>query len=457
MPLIKSISGIRGTIGGKIGDSLSPLDIVKFTAAYGSFIRSFETFSREIIVGRDSRISGSMIQNLVISTLLGMGLNVVDIGLASTPTTELAVIEGKALGGIVITASHNPQQWNALKFLNKNGEFFSSVEINKILRIAKSEFFTFAHTEELGKVTINNSYVKKHIEHILNLELVDVNAIRKSNFTVVVDTINSVGGIILPQLLNALGVTKFVCINSDLTGIFAHNPEPVSKHLYEIAEKVKQKRASVGFAVDPDVDRLSIITETGTMFGEEYTLVSIADYVLSCTPGSTVSNMSSTRALRDVTEQYGCIYNSSTVGETNVVRKMKETNAVIGGEGNGGIIYPRSHYGRDALVGIALFLTYLAKSNKKVSELRASYPNYYMSKKSISLTSRVNFDVVLNFIKKKYASYQLDDVDGLKIDFQDNSWVHFRKSNTEAILRVYAEASTQLKADRLVKSVIDLI
>lgn len=457
MSLIKSTSCIRGTIGGKIGDNLSPLDVVKFTAAFASILRSKENFSRKIIIGRDTRVSGIMIRNLVVGTLIGMGLDIIDIGLATTPTTELAVVKEKALGGIVITASHNTQQWNALKLLDKNGELFNAIEMNKILLIVENESFIFSDLNNLGKVVMDNSYIKKHIDHILALELVDINAIQKSNFTVVIDTINSVGGIILPQLLQSLGIEHLFCINANLTGIFNHNPEPLPQHLNEIAEIVKQKKASVGFVVDPDVDRLAIITEEGDMFGEEYTLVSVANYVLSYTPGNTVSNMSSTRALRDITEQYGYTYTESSVGEVNVIKKMKETNAIIGGEGNGGIIYPASHYGRDALVGIALFLTYLAKSNKKVSELRASFPNYYMAKQRINLASNFNVDILLNSIKTKYSAYLLNDLDGVKVNFPDKSWIHFRKSNTELIWRVYAEASNQEKADYLVQSVINLL
>jgi len=455
--LIKSISGIRGTIGGEIGDSLSPLDVVKFTAAYASLICSKNVFSRKIILGRDTRVSGIMIRDLVIGTLMGMGLDVVDIGLATTPTTELAVILGEASGGIILTASHNAKQWNALKLLNEKGEFLNAIEWNAILQIAKNESFSFASIDKLGKATTDNSYAKKHIDHILALNLVDIDAIQKANFKVVIDTINSVGGIILPQLLKALGVKQIICINSSPTGLFAHNPEPIPQHLSEIAEIVKQEKASVGFAVDPDVDRLAIITETGDMFGEEYTLVSIANYVLSHTPGNTVSNMSSTRALRDITEQYSCIYTASAVGEVNIVKKMKETSAIIGGEGNGGVIYPASHYGRDALVGIALFLTCLAKSDKKVSELRACYPEYYMVKRRVDLTPDTDTDRLLSAIKKEYAIYPINDVDGIRIDFPDNCWVHFRKSNTEPVLRIYAEALSQAKADLLAQSVINLL
>ncbi|BAG83455.1 phosphoglucosamine mutase [Candidatus Azobacteroides pseudotrichonymphae] len=454
MPLIKSISGIRGTIGGKTGDSLSPLDVVKFTAAYASLIRSKSVFSQKIILGRDARVSGTMMRNLVISTLVGMGLDVVDIGLATTPTAELAVVLGKASGGIILTASHNSEQWNALKLLNERGELLNTIEWDELLQIAENKSFSFVSIDKLGKTTTDNLYAKKHIDHILALKLVDTDAIQRANFKVVIDAVNSVGGIIIPQLLRALGVNQIICINANPTGFFAHNPEPLPQNLGEIAEIVKQEKASIGFAVDPDVDRLAIVTETGDMFGEEYTLVSIASYVLSQTPGNTVSNISSTRALRDVTEQHGCIYTASSVGEVNVVKKMKETNAVIGGEGNGGIIYPTSHYGRDALVGIALFLTYLAKSSKKVSELRASYPDYYMVKRHIDLTP--DSDMLLNFIKKKYEIYPLNEIDGIKIDFPNNCWIHFRKSNTEPILRIYAEASSQIEADLLVQSAVNL-
>ena len=450
MSLIKSISGIRGTIGGKAGEGLSPLDIVKFTAAYASFIRLKNHDSKTIIVGRDARISGEMVRELVVGTLIGMGFDVTDIGLATTPTTELAVTMEKASGGIVLTASHNPKQWNALKLLNEKGEFLNAAEGNEILKIAEEESFIFSDVEHIGKIRTDNSYAKKHIEHVLSLKLVDVKAIRNAEFTVVFDAVNSVGGIIIPELLKALGVKRIVGINAEPTGIFAHNPEPLPEHLTEIADAVKREKADVGFVVDPDVDRLAIITEKGEMFGEEYTLVSVADYVLQHTPGNTVSNLSSTRALRDITEKYGMIYTAAAVGEVNVVAQMKATNAIIGGEGNGGIIYPESHYGRDALVGIGLFLSQLAKSGKTTGELRTQYPDYFMVKHRMELTPDTDIDGLLQAIKTKYACYPINDIDGLKIDFPDR-WVHFRRSNTEPIIRIYAEAPTKEEAEELVK------
>jgi len=450
MSLIKSISGIRGTIGGKVGEGLSPLDIVKFTAAYATFIRSKNPNSQTIVVGRDARISGEMARRLVIGTLIGMGFDVIDIGLATTPTTELAVVTEKAAGGLILTASHNPKHWNALKLLNGKGEFLNAAEGNEILKIADEESFVFADVEHLGKIQTDDSYTQKHIDHVLSLKLVDVDAIREAGFTVAFDAVNSVGGIVLPELLNALGVKQIIGLNAAPTGIFAHNPEPLPEHLTEIAEVVKKYKADVGFVVDPDVDRLAIITEKGEMFGEEYTLVSIADYVLQHTPGNTVSNLSSTRALRDVTEKYGGTYTASAVGEVNVVTQMKAANAVIGGEGNGGIIYPESHYGRDALVGIGLFLTQLAKSGKTTGELRAGYPNYFMAKRRMELTPDTDIDGLLLAIKTKYADYPVNDVDGVKIDFP-NKWVHFRRSNTEPIIRIYAEASTKEEAEELIR------
>jgi phosphomannomutase len=456
MSLIKSISGIRGTIGGKPGEGLSPLDVVKFTAAYATLIQSTNPPSRTIVVGRDARISGEMVRNIVVGTLMGMGLDVVDIGLATTPTTELAVTMEKAAGGIILTASHNPKQWNALKLLNSKGEFLNVAEGNEILQMVEKESFSFAEVTELGKVRMDDSYTQKHIDHVLALKLVDADAIRKANFTVAIDTVNSVGGIVLPELLKALGVQHIIELNTKPTGIFAHNPEPLPQHLTEIAEVVKTRKADVGFVVDPDVDRLAIITEKGDMFGEEYTLVAVADYILSHTPGHTVSNMSSTRALRDVTEKYGYTYTASAVGEVNVVAKMKAVSAVIGGEGNGGVIYPASHYGRDALVGIGLFLTQLAKSGKTVSELRAAYPDYYMAKQRLDLTPDTDVDALLDTLKKKYAAYPVNDIDGVKVDFPDR-WVHFRKSNTEPIIRIYTEAPTQAEAEALAQSVMNAI
>ena len=455
MSLIKSISGIRGTIGGKTGDGLSPIDVVKFTAAYATLIQSKNPVSQTIIVGRDARISGSMVLNLVKGTLMGMGFDVKDIGLATTPTTELAVSMEKAAGGIILTASHNPKQWNALKLLNEKGEFLNAAEGNEILEIAASESFVFADVDRLGKTTEDNTYLQKHIDHVLSLNLVDVDAIRKAGFTVAIDAVNSVGGLALPSLLRALGVEKILELNTDPTGNFAHNPEPLPEHLTEIASLVKETKADVGFVVDPDVDRLAIVMENGEMFGEEYTLVSVADYILEHTPGNTVSNMSSTRALKDVTEKYGKTYTASAVGEVNVVEKMKETQAIIGGEGNGGIIYPESHYGRDALVGIALFLTQLAKSGKKVSELRAQYPNYHMAKKKLDLSPDTDVDALLNSLKNKYRDCPISEIDGVKIDFPDR-WIHLRKSNTEPIIRIYTEAPTKEEAEELADSVFSV-
>ncbi|KAA6301613.1 MAG: Phosphomannomutase/phosphoglucomutase [Candidatus Ordinivivax streblomastigis] len=452
MSLIKSISGIRGTIGGKTGEGLSPVDVVKFTAAYATLIKSKNPSSKTIVVGRDARISGEMVRNLVVGSLMGMGLDVVDIGLATTPTTELAVTMEHAAGGIILTASHNPKQWNALKLLNEKGEFLNASEGNEILTIAENESFSFVEVDALGKVKTDLSYTKKHIDHVLALKLVDVEAIRKADFTVAIDTVNSVGGLVLPELLKALGVQRVIELNTEPTGVFAHNPEPLPQHLTEIAEVVKMKKADVGFVVDPDVDRLAIITENGDMFGEEYTLVAVADYILSHTPGNTVSNMSSTRALRDVTEKYGQTYTASAVGEVNVVEQMKASHAVIGGEGNGGVIYPESHYGRDALVGIGLFLTHLAKSKKTISALRATYPSYFMAKHRIDLTPTTDVDALLESIKKKYSSYPVNDIDGVKVDFPDK-WVHFRKSNTEPIIRIYTEAPTQDEAEELALSI----
>ncbi len=449
MSLIKSISGIRGTIGGKTGEGLTPLDIVKFTAAYATLIRSKkQSSSNKIVIGRDARLSGEMVKNLVIGTLTGMGFDVVDIDFATTPTTEVAVTMEKAAGGIILTASHNPKQWNALKLLNEKGEFLNAAEGNEILKIAEAEDFNFIDVDHLGHVTTDASYTQRHIEQVLKLKLVDVEAIRKANFTVAIDCVNSVGGIAIPALLNALGVENICGINCDPTGIFAHNPEPLPEHLSEISNMVKTAKADVGFVVDPDVDRLAIISEDGSMFGEEYTLVSISDYILQYTPGNTVSNLSSTRALRDVTQKHNGKYEAAAVGEVNVVEKMKATNAIIGGEGNGGIIYPASHYGRDALVGIALFLTQLAKSGKKVSELRASYPTYYMAKQKVELTPETNIDSILSEVKKKYAQYPVNDIDGVKIDFPDK-WVHMRKSNTEPIIRIYTEAPSMQEAEAL--------
>lgn len=456
MTLIKSISGIRGTIGGRSGDTLNPLDIVKFTSAYATFIRrSGKSNSQTIVVGRDARISGEMVKNIVCGTLMGMGYDVINIGLATTPTTELAVRMSQSAGGIIITASHNPRQWNALKLLNHEGEFLTKTNGNEVLDIAEKEDFEYADVDHLGKYTEDNSYDQRHIEDVLGLKLVDLPAIKNANFNVVVDSINSVGGIILPKLLDALGV-QYTFLNGEPTGDFAHNPEPLAKNLGGIMNEMASGKYDLGIVVDPDVDRLAFICEDGTMFGEEYTLVSVADYVLSHTPGNTVSNLSSTRALRDVTEKHGGKYVASAVGEVNVTTKMKEVNAVIGGEGNGGVIYPESHYGRDALVGIALFLSSLAHKGCKVSELRKSYPNYFMAKNRIDLTPETDISAVLDRIKEIYANEKVTDIDGVKIDFADK-WVHLRASNTEPIIRVYSEAATQEEAEALGQKLMNIV
>lgn len=457
MTLIKSISGIRGTIGGKAGEGLNPLDIVKFTSAYATLIRCTSTVkSNKIVVGRDARISGEMVKNVVCGTLMGMGFDVVNIGLASTPTTELAVTMAGACGGIILTASHNPKQWNALKLLNEHGEFLNAAEGEEVLRIAEAEAFEYADIDHIGSYIEDNTYNEKHIESVLALKLVDVEAIRRANFRVAIDCVNSVGGIILPELLHRLGVQHVEKLYCEPTGNFQHNPEPLEKNLGDIMNLMKGGKADVAFVVDPDVDRLAMICEDGTMYGEEYTLVTVADYVLKHTPGNTVSNLSSTRALRDVTRKYGMQYNAAAVGEVNVVTKMKETNAVIGGEGNGGVIYPESHYGRDALVGIALFLNHLAHEGKKVSELRASYPNYYIAKNRIDLTPQTDVDAILAKVKDLYKAEEINDIDGVKIDFPDK-WVHLRKSNTEPIIRVYSEAATMEAADELGKQIMDIV
>lgn len=453
MSLIKSISGIRGTIGGKPGDGLSPVDIVKFTAAYASYISTVTTrTSRTIVVGRDARLSGKMVENIVVGTLCAMGFDVVNIGLASTPTTEIAVTAEGACGGIILTASHNPMQWNALKLLNENGEFLNDAQGKEVLRIAADDLYTFAPVEKLGHEYINNTYNRRHIEQVLALDLVDKDAIAKADFTVAVDAVNSVGGVVIPQLLEALGVKNVIKLNCDPSGHFAHTPEPIPENLTQISDLMKKGVADVGFVVDPDVDRLAIVMENGEMFVEEYTLVAVADYVLSHTPGSTVSNLSSSRALRDVTAAHGCSYQASAVGEVNVTTLMKETGAVIGGEGNGGVIYPAAHYGRDALVGVALFLTLLAKSGKKVTELKAGYPAYMIAKNKIELTPEIDVDAILAAVKEKFAGEQITDIDGVKIDFAD-SWVHLRKSNTEPIIRIYSEAATMEQADTLAEKI----
>lgn len=457
MSLIKSISGIRGTIGGPVGEGLTPLDVVKFTSAYATLIRrSKKSTSNSIVVGRDARISGEMVKNLVVGTLMGMGWDVVDIDLASTPTTELAVTMEGAAGGIILTASHNPKQWNALKLLNEKGEFLNAEEGKEILAIAEKEDFEYSCVDTLGKYRKDLTYNQKHIDSVLALDLVDVEAIRKANFKVAIDCVNSVGGLILPELLKQLGVASVEKLYCDPTGDFAHNPEPLEQNLTDIMGLMRGGNADVAFVVDPDVDRLAMICEDGTMFGEEYTLVAVADYVLKHTPGNTVSNLSSTRALRDITEKYGMSYSASAVGEVNVVAEMKRTNAVIGGEGNGGIIYPESHYGRDALVGIALFLSHLAHEGKKMSELRASYPNYYIAKNKVELTPEIDVDKILEKVKEKYQNEKVNDIDGVKIDFPDK-WVHLRKSNTEPIIRVYSEAHSLEEADQIGHDVMKVI
>ena len=456
MTLIKSISGIRGTIGGKPGDTLNPLDIVKFTSAYATFIRrSGKSKSNTIVVGRDGRISGDMVRNIVCGTLMGIGYDVVNIGMATTPTTELAVAMEQAAGGIIITASHNPRQWNALKLLNEKGEFLTAADGEEVLAIAESEDFEYASVDNLGKYTEDNSFNQRHIDSVLNLKLVDREAIKNAHFKVLVDAVNSVGGIIMPQFLDALGV-EYKVLNGEPTGDFAHNPEPLAKNLGEIMGEMAKGGYDLGIVVDPDVDRLVFISENGEMFGEEYTLVSVADYVLSKTPGNTVSNLSSTRALRDVTERHGGKYTAAAVGEVNVTTQMKNVNAVIGGEGNGGVIYPESHYGRDALVGVALFLSHLAHKGCTASELKASYPEYFMAKNRIDLTPTADIDAILAKVKEVYNNEEIIDIDGVKINFA-NSWVHLRKSNTEPIIRVYSEASTLKEAEELGEKLIAVV
>ena len=457
MTLIKSISGFRGTIGGKPGDTLNPLDIVKSVSAYATLRRrSITNGSNKIVVGRDARISGQMVSKVVCGTLMGMGYDVVDIGLASTPTTELAVTMEKADGGIILTASHNPRQWNALKLLNENGEFLNKDEAEEVVKIAESGIYDYADVDHLGSYREDNSYDQKHIDLVKSLELVDVDAIKNAHFRVALDTVNSVGGIILPKLLEQLGVESYKGLYLEPTGDFKHNPEPLAKNLGDIMKLVADGDFNIGFVVDPDVDRLAIIDENGKMYGEEYTLVTVADYILQHTPGNTVSTLSSTRALRDVTEKYGCKYTPAAVGEVNVVTAMKDTNAIIGGEGNGGVIYPAAHYGRDALVGIALILTYLAKLGKKTSEMRDMYPCYEMAKNRIDLTPGTNPDTVLEKIKDKYQGDNVTTIDGVKIDFPDK-WVHLRKSNTEPIIRVYTEAHTAEEANALGQRFMDEI
>jgi phosphomannomutase len=458
MTLIKSISGIRGTIGGRTGDTLNPLDIVKFTTAYATFISRKTGKPGKIVVGRDGRISGEMVKNVVCGTLMGMGFDVINIGYATTPTTELAVRMAGADGGIIITASHNPRQWNALKLLNNEGEFLTAADGAEVLDIAAREDFDYADVDHLGKYTEDDTFNQRHIDSVLQLKLADVESIKKRKFRVCVDTINSVGGIILPELFKAIGV-DYEILNADCTGDFAHNPEPLEKNLQGIMDRMKHGGFDLGIVVDPDVDRLAFICEDGTMFGEEYTLVSVADYILSHTPGNTVSNLSSTRALRDVTEKHGGKYTAAAVGEVNVTTKMKEVNAVIGGEGNGGVIYPESHYGRDALVGIVLFLSSLAQKGCTASELRQTFPDYQIAKNRIDLTPETDVDAILVKVKEMFAkdnSAVVNDIDGVKIDFPDR-WVHLRKSNTEPIIRVYSEAQTMAQADELGKKLMQVV
>lgn len=452
MTLIKSISGIRGTIGGNPGDSLTPIDVVKFAAAFGSWATS-KSNNNKIVIGRDARISGEMIGNLVCQTLIGLGIDVIDLGLSTTPTVEVAVPEEEAAGGIILTASHNPIQWNALKLLNHKGEFISGADGAEVLELAEAESFDFAEVLELGTITKDDSYINKHIEKILSIPLVDVNAIKEANFKVAIDCVNSTGAISLPPLLKALGVNTIKELYCEPNGHFPHNPEPLPRNITDICSEIKSGDYDLGIVVDPDVDRLVFVQENGVPFGEEYTLVAVADYVLSENPGNTVSNLSSTVALRLVTEKHGGSYTAAAVGEVNVVTQMKNSNAVIGGEGNGGIIYPELHYGRDALVGIALFLTHLAKSGKTTSELRASYPNFHISKNKIQLTPDLDVDNVLSRIQEKYASEKINTIDGVKIEFGDN-WVHLRKSNTEPIIRIYSEAESEDTAEKLAKQIM---
>lgn len=457
MTLIKSISGIRGTIGGNIGDNLTPIDVVKFTAAYGQWILDNNNSNKTtVVVGRDARISGEMVKNLCIGTLQGLGINVVDLDLSTTPTVEVAVPMENAQGGIILTASHNPKQWNALKLLNEKGEFISDKEGKRILEIAEQGDIHFADVDHLGKVRKDNSYLEKHINAILNLPLVNKQLIEMSNFKVVCDSVNSTGGIFVPALLRALGVKDIIELYSEPTGEFPHNPEPLPENLTEISEKIKATGADLGIVVDPDVDRLAFVNEDGTMFGEEYTLVAIAEYVLENTKGNTVSNLSSTRALRDVTEAKGCNYKAAAVGEVNVVAKMKEIGAIIGGEGNGGIIYPELHYGRDALVGIALFLTYLAECGAKMSKVKARFPQYTISKNKIELEPDMDVDAILDSIKNEFEGNEIDTIDGVKIYFE-KEWVHLRKSNTEPIIRIYSESENEQKANELAYSIMDKI
>ncbi|GAA4320841.1 phosphoglucosamine mutase [Pontixanthobacter gangjinensis] len=453
MTLIKSISGIRGTIGGKTGDNLTPIDTVKFAAAYGTWLKEQSGNKKlKVVVGRDARISGKMIQELTMNTLTGLGIDVIDLGLSTTPTVEVAVPLEKADGGIILTASHNPKQWNALKLLNSKGEFLDGEAGAKILKIAESEGFNFSEVDNLGEISVIDGYIQKHVEEVLKLELVDAEKVKNAKLKVAVDAVNSTGGIAIPALLEKMGV-EVIKLYCEPNGHFPHNPEPLKEHLQDICELVKKENADFGIVVDPDVDRLAFIDENGEMFGEEYTLVACADYVLSKKPGNTVSNLSSSRALRDITERHNGKYEASAVGEVNVVKLMKDNDAIIGGEGNGGIIYPEAHYGRDSLVGAALFLTYLAEKNQKVSEIRKEYPSYFMSKNKIELTPDLDVDGVLKAVQKRHAGEEISTVDGVKIDFPEN-WVHLRKSNTEPIIRIYTEAKSQQEADELAEKMI---
>lgn len=453
MTLIKSISGIRGTIGGKVGDGLTPLDAVRFAAAYGTWLKENNSGDLKVVIGRDARISGQMISDLVVSTLVGLGIDVVNIGLSTTPTVEIAVPLENATGGIILTASHNPKQWNALKLLNDEGEFISAEDGQRILELAEKELFDFAEIDELGIVTINDTYLQKHVDAVLNLPLVDKKAIEAANFSIVVDAVNSTGGIFIPYLLESLGVKNITRLFCDPTGHFPHNPEPLPEHLTDLSKKIIEVKADLGITVDPDVDRLAMVCEDGTMFGEEYTLVAVADYVLTHTPGSTVSNLSSTRALRDITEARGLTYTAASVGEVNVVQAMKATNAIIGGEGNGGVIYPELHYGRDALIGVALFLSHLAHQKMTVSQLRDNLPRYTISKNKIELTPSIDVDALLASMAKKYASEEVDTTDGVKI-YIGKEWVHLRKSNTEPIIRIYSESESEEKANLFAEKII---
>lgn len=453
MSLIKSISGIRGTIGGKPGDNLTPLDAVKFAAAYGTWLKSeHENKKLKVVIGRDARISGAMVQQLVMNTLVGLGIDVINVGLSTTPTVEVAVVMEKANGGIILTASHNPKQWNALKLLNDKGEFLNGEEGAKILEYAENEGFNFAEVDDLGEIISIDDYIDRHIEEVLKLKLVDIKAIKNAGFKVVVDAVNSTGGIAIPALLKKFGV-EVVELYCEPNGQFPHNPEPLKEHLGDICKLVVEEKADLGIVVDPDVDRLAFIDEKGQMFGEEYTLVACADFVLSKTPGDTVSNLSSSRALRDLTQSHGQKYQASAVGEVNVVQLMKDTNAIIGGEGNGGIIYPEAHYGRDSLVGVALFLTYLAEKKTSVSALKESYPVYFMSKNKIELTPDLDVDAILETVQENHKKEQITTIDGVKIDFSEN-WIHLRKSNTEPIIRIYTEAKSQEEADKLARKMI---